>query len=285
MAEFGKVDRYESSGSLSGLMRVREMTQDDAHIFCTEDQVEEECTKLLDWIVDIYKDFGFDPKKIELRLATRPEVRLGTDDIWDVSEAALGRACDRGGYKYIIAEGDGAIYGPKLELHLTDSIGRKWQCGTVQFDMNLPERFDISYIDKDGEKKRPLMIHRALVGSLERFSGILIEHTAGRFPLWLAPVQIAIIPISENQHDYADKISAALSGFRIEKMYSSDSMQKRIRDAQLQQIPYMIVLGDKEMQDGVVSIRTRDNVQINGIKLEEFIAKMNGSIQTKSLEL
>lgn len=285
LSEFGKVDRYESSGSLFGLMRVREFTQDDAHIFCTEEQVESECLSVIKLIMDIYKDFGFDESLVRIKLSTRPPERLGSDEIWDISENALAKTLDNGGYKYTLFPGEGAIYGPKLEFVLTDAIGRDWQCGTLQFDMNLPERFDLTYIDKDGNKKRPIMLHRALFGSLERFSGILIEHTAGKLPLWIAPVQIAVIPISENQSEYADKISAALSDFKIEKMYSSDSMQKRIRDAQLQQIPYMVVLGDKEMQDGTISIRTRDNKQINGIKLEEFVVMLNDKIKTKSLVL
>ncbi|MDR0319256.1 MAG: threonine--tRNA ligase [Rickettsiales bacterium] len=283
ISEFGKVDRYESSGSLFGLMRVREFTQDDAHIFCTEEQVESECVSVIKLIMDIYKDFGFD--SVRIKLSTRPEERLGSDEVWDISEAALASALENGGYEYTLFPGEGAIYGPKLEFVLKDAIGREWQCGTLQFDMNLPERFDLHYVDKDGNKKRPIMLHRALFGSLERFGGILIEHTAGRLPVWIAPVQIAVIPISETQHDYADKIAKALGGFRAEKMYSSDSMQKRIRDAQLAQIPYMVVLGEKEVVEGTVSIRTRDNKQINGIKLEEFIKNLNEKIKTKTMEL
>ncbi|MCL2629282.1 MAG: threonine--tRNA ligase [Alphaproteobacteria bacterium] len=282
IAEFGKVDRYESSGALNGILRVREFVQDDAHIFCTKDQIEDECIKVMDFIMDTYKDFGFDANQVRVKLSTRPEVRLGSDEVWDASEAALENVLKKGGFEYEIFEGEGAIYGPKLEFVLKDAIGRDWQCGTLQFDMNLPERFDLHYVDKDGEKKRPIMLHRAIFGSLERFLGVLIEHTAGRFPVWIAPVQIAIIPISESMHDYADKIAASLSGVRIEKMYSSDSMQKRIRDAQMQQIPYMIVVGEKEMAEGTVSIRTRDNKQINGIKLDEFIKDMKNKIEAKT---
>ncbi|MDR2685537.1 MAG: threonine--tRNA ligase [Rickettsiales bacterium] len=292
ISEFGKVDRYESSGALAGLMRVREFTQDDAHIFCTEEQVETECVKVIKLIMDIYKDFGFN--NVRIKLSTRPAERLGSDEIWDISEAALANALKAGGYDFELFPGEGAIYGPKLEFVLKDAIGRDWQCGTLQFDMNLPERFDINYVDKDGEKKRPIMLHRALFGSLERFIGILIEQFAGKLPLWISPVHAVIIPISEAHQKYADEIADKLSrsavftssrGFRIEKSYSSDSMQKRIRDAQLMQIPYMFVLGDKEMADGTISIRTRDNKQMNGIQLDEFILTMRSKIYAREFDL
>ncbi|MCL2439310.1 MAG: threonine--tRNA ligase [Alphaproteobacteria bacterium] len=285
ISEFGKVDRYESSGSLMGLMRVREFTQDDAHIFCMPEQVESECVKVIKFILSVYEDFGFDVAKIKIKLSTRPEVRLGSDEVWDASEAALANALKVGGYDHELFPGEGAIYGPKLEFALTDAIGREWQCGTLQFDMNLPERFDIHYIDKDNEKRRPIMLHRALFGSLERFMGILIEHVAGKFPLWLAPVQAVVIPISDKLHGYAESVADAMGEFKVEKMYSSDSMQKRIREAQLAQVPYMIVLGEQEEAAGTVSVRTRDGKQINGIKLDEFIASMREKIAGKSAEL
>ena len=292
VAEFGKVERYETSGSLFGLMRVREFTQDDAHIFCTAEQLEEESIKVVRLIMDIYRDFGFE--KVRIKLSTRPDVRLGSDEVWDASERALADALLHGGYEYTVFPGEGAIYGPKLEFVLTDAIGRDWQCGTLQVDMNLPERFDLSYIDSNGEKQRPVMLHRALFGSLERFAGILIENTAGRLPLWLAPVHACVIPISDTHQEYADKVCDALSnadiktatrGLRIEKSYSSESMQKRIREAQVAQVPYMLILGDKEAAAGTVSIRTRDGQQRNGVPLGDFIAEIGEKIASKSLEL
>ncbi len=288
MAEFGKVHRYESSGSLAGIMRVREFTQDDAHIFCTPEQLESECIETLKLILDIYKDFGFD--NVKIYLSTRPEQRIGSDKIWDISEKSLASALEKNGYEYQLNEGDGAFYGPKLEFALKDALGREWQCGTIQVDMNLPERFDISYIGEDGAKHRPVMLHRALFGSIERFLGILIEHFAGKLPLWLSPVHATIIPITDAQKGYGDEIYAKLSRIMggtltIERDYAAESMQKRIRNAQLQRIPYMIVLGDNEMNNGKISIRTRDNKQINDISLDDFIKAIEDKVMDKSLYL
>jgi hypothetical protein len=210
LAEFGKVNRYEAAGGLAGLMRVREFTQDDAHIFCTEDQLESEVVKILRFIKDIYGKFGFD--KITMKLATRPlsEFRIGSDEIWDKAEGALKHALDANGIEYEIAENDAAFYGPKIDNYLKDSMGRVWQCGTVQLDMNLPERFDLSYIGEDGEKHRPIMLHRAMLGSIERFMGILLESTGGNLPLWLSPEPVVVVPISEKYRDYAESVVADL---------------------------------------------------------------------------
>lgn len=208
MAEFGKVNRYEASGALMGLMRVREFTQDDAHIFCTPEQMEEECITTMKLIFDIYKDFGFD--KIKIYLSTRPEKRIGSDEIWDISEKSLASALEKHGYEYEINEGEGAFYGPKLEFILRDAIGREWQCGTIQVDMNLPQRFDISYIGEDGEKHQPVMLHRALFGSIERFLGILIEHHAGKLPLWLSPEQVVVMPVTSAFDNYAEDVAKTL---------------------------------------------------------------------------
>ncbi len=288
IAEFGKVHRYETSGSLAGIMRVREFTQDDAHIYCTPEQLEAECIETLKLILDIYKDFGFE--NVKIYLSTRPEQRIGSDEIWDISEKSLMTALEKNGYEYEINEGDGAFYGPKLEFALKDALGREWQCGTIQVDMNLPERFDVSYIGEDGGKHRPVMLHRALFGSIERFLGILIEHFAGKLPLWLSPVHATIIPITDNQKDYGDKVYNKLkevfgASLVVERDYAAESMQKRIRNAQLQRIPYMIVLGDNEVSNEKISVRTRDNKQVNDISLDDFIAAIEKGIKEKSLVL
>ncbi len=285
VAEFGEVNRYEASGALHGLLRVREFTQDDAHIFCTKAQMEEECLKTVKFIFEIYKGFGFE--NVEIKLSTRPEKRIGSDEIWDISEKALMDVLDHNGYKYEIQEGEGAFYGPKLEFVLKDSIGRSWQMGTVQLDMSLPERFDLSYIAEDGSKQRPVMWHRAILGSIERFLGILIENYDGKFPLWLAPVKAVMIPISEKHIEYADKVYEEFkkAGITIEKDYSNESMQKRIRDAQLQKIPYMILVGQKEEDEGKISIRTRDNKQENGIEISGFIKEILNKISNRDLDI
>ena len=272
MAEFGKVNRYEASGALMGLMRVREFTQDDAHIFCTPEQMEEECITTMKLIFDIYKDFGFD--KIKIYLSTRPEKRIGSDEIWDISEKSLASALEKHGYEYEINEGEGAFYGPKLEFILRDAIGREWQCGTIQVDMNLPQRFDISYIGEDGEKHRPIMIHRVVFGSIERFIGILIEHYEGKFPLWLSPVQVRVMNVSEKSEAYAEQVYQKLfdAGLRPEKDVRSEKIGKKIRDAQLERIPYMLVVGEQEAESGEVAVRRRNEGDIGKMKIEDFIA-------------
>ena len=255
LAEFGKVHRYEASGALMGIMRVREFTQDDAHIFCTQDQMEDECISTLKLILDIYKDFGF--KDVQIKLSTRPEKRIGSDEVWDKSEKALANALERNGYAYTLNVGEGAFYGPKLELILKDAIGREWQCGTIQMDMNLPERFDISYIGEDGEKHRPVMLHRALFGSIERFLGILLEDTAGRLPLWLSPEQVKVLPIASDVNDYAFEVAQALkkAGLSVSVDDSNEKISYKIREHSIAKIPVLLVVGAKEKETKSVAVR------------------------------
>ncbi len=285
MAEFGKVYRFEPSGSLMGLMRVREFTQDDAHIFCTPEQMEEECITTLKLVLEIYKDFNFNDVKIYL--STRPEKRIGSDEIWDICENSLKNALNTNGFKFEINEGEGAFYGPKLEFILKDAIGREWQCGTIQVDMNLPSRFDISYIGEDGEKHQPVMLHRALFGSIERFMGILIENYTGRFPVWLAPVQVKLLPVSEKTLGYAKDIMAKLvkEGVRCELDDKDEKIGYKIRTAQLEKVPFMLILGEKEAEAGNISVRDRDGEQKNGIALSDLIANIKKQNETRSLKL
>ncbi|MDR1694658.1 MAG: threonine--tRNA ligase [Lactobacillaceae bacterium] len=271
MAEFGKVNRYEASGALMGLMRVREFTQDDAHIFCTLDQLEDESIKTLELILDIYKDFGFEDVKIYL--STRPEKRIGADEVWDISEKALANALTNHGYKFEINEGEGAFYGPKLEFILKDAIGREWQCGTVQVDMNLPERFDISYIGEDGEKHRPVMLHRALFGSIERFLGILIEHHAGRLPLWLAPLQVVVAPIVSEFDGYANEVAGLLrkSKISVETDLRNEKINYKIREHSLAKTPIIVVVGGKEKDSRTVTIRRIGSEKQETFALDDFL--------------
>ena len=258
MAEFGKVHRYEPSGALHGLMRVRHFTQDDAHIYCTEDQMAQECIEVVAFVLDIYKDFGFE--NVKIKLSTRPDNRIGTDEIWDKLEGALSNALDVMGLAYELFSGEGAFYGPKLEFVLRDAIGRDWQCGTLQVDMNLPERFDITYVDENGDRgARPVMLHRAILGSFERYIGILIEQYAGAMPTWLAPVQVVILNISQNQSTYCKKIEETLKnkGFRVAVDLRNEKIGFKIREHTLQKIPYLLVVGDKEVQAETVSVRKR----------------------------
>ena len=285
MAEFGKVYRFEPSGSLMGLMRVREFTQDDAHIFCTPEQMEDECITTLKLVLEIYKDFNFNDVKIYL--STRPEKRIGSDEIWDICENSLKNALNTNGFKFEINEGEGAFYGPKLEFILKDAIGREWQCGTIQVDMNLPSRFDISYIGEDGEKHQPVMLHRALFGSIERFMGILIENYTGRFPVWLAPVQVKLLPVSEKTLGYAKDVMAKLTkeGVRCELDDKDEKIGYKIRTAQLEKVPFMLILGEKEAEAGNISVRDRDGEQKNGIALSDLIANIKKQNETRSLKL
>ncbi len=258
MAEFGKVHRYEPSGALHGLMRVRHFTQDDAHIYCTEQQMEQECIDVVALVLDIYKDFGFED--VVIKLSTRPDNRIGSDEVWDKLEGALSNALDVMGLDYVLFPGEGAFYGPKLEFVLRDAIGRDWQCGTLQVDMNLPERFDISYVDEDGSRdKRPVMLHRALFGSLERFIGILIEHYEGQFPAWLAPQQVVVAPITDKQSDYVEQVVATLNarGLRAVADLRNEKIGFKIREHELAKIPYIFVVGDKEASTDAVSVRGR----------------------------
>lgn len=279
MAEFGKVNRYEPSGSLHGLLRVREFTQDDAHIFCTTEQMEEECLRVIKLIMEIYKKFGFD--NVRIKLSTRPEKRIGDDSIWDMTEKALASALERHGYEYTIFPGEGAFYGPKLEFVLRDAIGRDWQCGTLQVDMNLPERFDLNYIGADGEKHRPVMLHRALFGSLERFTGILIENFAGHLPLWLSPVQVALCNVSESSAEYAEKLSEKLKAEGISVLLdtSKEKISYKIRQHSTAKVPLIAVLGDKEKENNTVTIRRLGSEAQETLSFDEFLAKVKDDIK------
>ena len=281
LAEFGKVCRYEAAGGLSGLMRVREFTQDDAHIFCTEEQLENEVVKILRFIKDIYGKFGFD--KISMKLATRPnsEFRIGTDEVWDKAEGALKHALDTNGIEYEIAEGDAAFYGPKIDNYLKDSMGRVWQCGTVQLDMNLPERFDLSYVGEDGEKHRPIMLHRALLGSIERFMGVLLESTGGNLPLWLSPEPVVVTPISEKQAEYANEVVSALraAGVYTRADLRDEKVNYKIRELSLSKTPIIAVVGDKETADKTVTLRYFGSEKQETVALSEFVAQMVDAIK------
>jgi threonyl-tRNA synthetase len=274
MAEFGKVHRYEPSGALHGLLRVRHFTQDDAHIFCTEEQMEDECKSVVALILDIYKDFGFD--SVRIKLSTRPEKRIGSDATWDALEGALSNALDHMGIAYDLFPGEGAFYGPKLEFVLRDAIGRDWQCGTLQVDMNLPERFDIHYVAADNTHKRPVMLHRALFGSLERFTGILIENHAGAMPLWLSPVQVVVMNISEAQTDYAESVAKMLrnAGLRVESDLRGEKINYKIREHSLLKRPYIVVVGDKEKAAGLVALRARGNQDLGQMSPAALIERL-----------
>ena len=275
IGELGTVYRYEKQGVLHGLLRVRGFTQDDAHIFCTPEQVVEEFNSVLDLTFRIYNKFDF--KNYKITLSTKPEKYVGEDKDWDFAENTLEKILNEKGLEYEVDEGGGAFYGPKIDIHIEDAIGRLWQCTTVQFDFNLPERFDLKYISNEGNEIKPIMIHRALLGSVERFFGVLVEHFAGSFPMWLAPVQIMIIPIADRHIDHCNQISDALKekDFRSEVNNSSDRMNAKIREAQMQKIPYMVVIGDNEVSHNKLSIRTRSGENISDIDLNEFLNLLN----------
>ncbi len=274
MAEFGACHRNEPSGSLHGLMRVRGFTQDDAHIFCTEEQMEEESTRFIQLTLDVYKEFGF--TDVELKLSTRPESRLGDDALWDKAEHALEAALNKVGQKWELQIGEGAFYGPKIEFSLRDSIGRVWQCGTLQLDFVLPGRLGSQYVAEDGNRKHPVMLHRAILGSFERFIGILIEHYAGDLPTWLAPVQIAVMNITDKQADYANNLTENLinSGFRVETDLRNEKIGFKIREHTLAKIPFLLVVGNKEVENGTISVRTRHGEDLGSMDLETFKSKL-----------
>ena len=272
MAEFGKVHRYEPSGSLHGLMRVRHFTQDDAHIYCTEEQMEQECIDVIDLVLDIYKDFGFED--VVIKLSTRPEKRIGSDEVWDKLEHALSNALGVMGLDYVLYPGEGAFYGPKLEFVLRDAIGRDWQCGTLQVDMNLPERFDITYVDDTGGRaKRPVMLHRALFGSLERFIGILIEHYEGAFPIWLSPDQAVVANITGEQIEYCKEITKSLrnKGFRVTSDLRNEKIGFKIREHSMSRVPFILVVGEREKDTRTVSVRSRDGTDLGKKTLDEVL--------------
>ncbi|MGY4820227.1 threonine--tRNA ligase [Pseudomonas chlororaphis subsp. piscium] len=278
IAEFGKVHRYEPSGALHGLLRVRHFTQDDAHIFCTPAQMQAECESTIALVFDIYRDFGF--HDVAVKLSTRPAHRIGSDTLWDQLEGALSGALETMAIDYRINPGEGAFYGPKLEFVLRDAIGRDWQCGTLQVDLNLPERFDISYIDEHGERQRPVMLHRALFGSLERFIGILIEHYSGALPCWLAPRQAVVITISEGQADYARSVTDTLQrqGLRVGADLRNEKISYKIREHSLQKVPYLLVVGEKEKDGGFVSLRSRHGEDLGRWAVSEVAERMRSAL-------
>ena len=280
VGELGIVHRHEKSGQLHGLMRVRCFAQDDAHIFMTPEQIRSEIKGVVELIDSVYKLFGF---KYHVELSTRPEDSMGSDEAWEMATEGLRGALEDMGMDYVVNEGDGAFYGPKIDFHLQDSIGRTWQCGTIQLDMNLPERFELEYVDKDGTKKRPVMIHRVCFGSIERFIGILIEHFAGMFPTWLAPVQVKVLPISEKFVDYAEGIKEQLEerGIRVELDNRDEKIGFKIREARNERVPYMLIVGEKDIEAGKVSVRSRANGEEGQADLSEFIARIEEEIKTR----
>ena len=284
IGELGQVHRHEASGALNGLFRVRTFTQDDAHIFLTPDQIESEVKEVLDLIDEMYGVFGLD---YSIELSTRPESDyIGTVEIWDASEKALANACVHAGKEYTVNPGDGAFYGPKLDIHIKDSLGRDWQCGTIQLDMNLPERFGSTYVDSEGKKQTPLMLHRVVYGSIERFMGILIENYAGHFPLWLAPKQIVVIPVHQEKHlDYAREVKDALekAGLRVSLDDRNEKLGYRIREAQIHKIPYQIVVGDKDRETGTVTIRKSGSKEAVNMPLDEAVNKFRKEVEDKCL--
>ena len=286
MAEFGSCTRNEPSGTLHGCMRVRGFVQDDAHIFCTEEQIPSEVAKFCHLLKDMYKDFGFTDDKIIVKFSTRPELRVGDDATWDRAEGALADACKKAGLTYEISPGEGAFYGPKLEFTLVDALGRQWQCGTIQVDYQLPsaERLNAEYIGEDNAKHHPVMLHRAVLGSLERFIGILLENFAGALPVWLAPHQAVVIPVAPAFNEYAEKVAAELKAAKIraEVDASEQRMNAKIRNAQGQKIPYMFIIGDKEAAEGKASIRLRTGQQMNGLALDEAIKFVLDKIAAKA---
>jgi len=270
LAEFGTVYRYEQSGELHGLTRVRSFTQDDAHILCTPEQLNEEITGIARFVADAMKIFGF---QYEVELSTRPENSLGSDEDWQRAETALEEALKIMDLPYEINAGDGAFYGPKIDFKIKDALKRKWQCATIQCDFTLPERFDLTYVGADGNRHRPVMLHRVILGAIERFMGVLLEHYAGALPLWLSPIQAQVMTVTERQVPYGEEVYAKLlaAGIRVERAFSNDKLGFKIREAQMQKIPYMLVVGDREVAEGKISPRRRDGKNLGAITPEEFV--------------
>ena len=285
MAEFGSCHRNEPSGSLHGLMRVRGFTQDDAHIFCTEDQIESEVTSCIKMVYDIYSTFGF--QNIQVKLSTRPEKRIGADDMWDRAEAGLAAALAHNGLEYELQEGEGAFYGPKIEFALRDCLDREWQCGTIQLDFALPGRLNASYVAEDNDRRTPVMIHRAILGSIERFIGIITEEYAGFFPAWLAPVQAIVMNITDSQADYVQKVVKQLSdaGLRVKADLRNEKVGFKIREHTLRRVPYMLVCGDKEIAEGKVAVRTRKGADLGTFTIEEFAEILKSQVRQRELKL
>jgi threonyl-tRNA synthetase len=283
VADFARLHRYERGGAIHGLARVRSFAQDDAHIFCTDEQVPGEIEKFIEFLYEVYTVLGF--TEVQVKLATRPEKRIGTEEAWDKAEAALAQGLDNAGLKYEVLEGEGAFYGPKIEFHLKDAIGRTWQLGTIQHDPNLPERFDLTYIGEDGKEHRPVMLHRAILGSLERFFAVYLEHCAGAFPLWLAPQHASVIPINDESQAYAREVTAYLqaAGLRVELDDRNESLNYRIRDAQVHKVPYMLIIGKQEVEARSVAVRARAGGRNQVMPLEEVKARMTAERDTKAL--
>ena len=283
MAELGLVHRHEMSGALHGLFRVRCFTQDDAHIFMTPDQMKEEIKGVVRIFDEIYSTFGL---TYQIELSTMPEDHMGEEKVWQFAEETLQAAIQEMGKDFILNPGDGAFYGPKLDFHLADSLGRTWQCGTIQLDFQMPERFELEYVGEDGEKHRPVMIHRALLGSIERFIGVITEHFAGAFPAWLSPVQVKVLPVTDRAAEYADSVAAKLDGlgFRVEVDHRSEKIGKKIREATLEKVPYMLVVGDRDMENGTVSPRHRTGEDLGGMSLEQFTALLKEEVDSKTIK-
>ncbi|MGN0968030.1 MAG: threonine--tRNA ligase [Oscillospiraceae bacterium] len=284
MAELGLVHRHELSGALHGLFRVRCFTQDDAHIFMTWDQMESEIQNVVRLFDEVYSVFGL---SYEIEVSTMPEDHIGEVETWEFATETLKKAIEHMGKSYVINEGDGAFYGPKLDFHLSDSLGRTWQCGTIQLDMQMPERFELEYVGEDGQKHRPVMIHRVVLGSIERFIGVITEHFAGAFPVWLNPVQVKVLPITDRALEYANQISAALDekGYRVEVDERNEKIGKKIREAQLAKTPYMLVVGDRDVENQTVSVRLRTGEDLGAMSLDEFTARLKGKVDSKALDL
>lgn len=282
MGELGLVHRHEKSGQLHGLFRVRCFTQDDAHIFMTREQIKDEIKGVVRLINEVYTLFGF---KYHVELSTRPENSMGSDEDWEVATDALRSALNDMGFEYVVNEGDGAFYGPKIDFHLEDSIGRTWQCGTIQLDFQLPQRFDMEYVGEDGAKHRPIMVHRVVFGSIERFIGILIEHFAGKFPVWLSPLQVKILPITDRQVEYANSLAEQMkaNGIRVKVDDRSEKIGYKIREAQMEKVPYMLVVGEKEMEAGQVAVRRRDKGDMGAVSADEFIATVLSDVADKTV--
>lgn len=282
LAEYGIVHRHELSGALHGLFRVRTFTQDDAHVYCLFSQVKDEVFKMIDLADYLYSTFGF---KYSIELSTRPDDYMGELEAWNLAEKSLKEALEEKNLPYTINEGDGAFYGPKIDFHLEDAIGRTWQCGTIQLDFQLPENFDLTYVDENGERQRPVMLHRALLGSVERFMGILIEHFAGKFPLWLSPVQVEVIPVSDKFKDFAESIADKLhaAGLRVHLDGRAEKVGYKIREAQVKKINYMLVIGEKEETSGKLSVRKRNGEEVQDVDVDEFIASLKEEIKNKTI--
>ena len=281
VGELGLVHRHELSGALHGLFRVRCFTQDDAHIFMTWDQMKDEIKNVVRLFDEVYSVFGL---SYQIEVSTMPEDHIGEKETWDYATDILKAAVEEMGKDYIINEGDGAFYGPKLDFHLADSLGRTWQCGTIQLDMQLPERFELEYVGEDGAKHRPVMIHRVVLGSIERFIGVITEHFAGAFPLWLSPVQVKVLPVTDRAHEYAKGLTQQLvdADIRAEADCRSEKLGYKIREAQMQKIPYMLVVGDRDMENGTVSVRTRTGEDLGAMTMDAFLAKCMDEIKTKA---